>query len=209
LRQHVSAFQQNLPVQILPKEQNPEGLKYQGVFQAMEPTRMKIKIDRAFFSEKRDGDIVVEFTMSNFNFQFESTLLPETEGEFIFILKPRVIHKSQIRKTSRLKCHIKFNYTIWTESGRFDAIITDLSTVGLKMTGEKLLQKNTILSLNVFIPKTSLRFICQGLVMWSSVAPHRDNLYMTGVKFTTLSIDAMKKVDKYIQDQLHLQVASS
>jgi hypothetical protein len=204
----VSAFQQNLPIQILPKEQNPEGIKYQGVFEAMEPLRMKIRIDKSFHSENRSGDIVVEFAMSNFNFQFESSLIEERDGDFIYILKPRVIHKSQIRKAARLKCYIRFNFTIWTEGGRFDAIITDLSTVGLKMTGDKSLTKNTILSLNVFIPGTSLRFICQGLVMWSMPAPNRDQLFMTGVKFTTLSIDAMKKVDKYIQEQLKLQVAS-
>ena len=77
------------------------------------------------------------------------------------------------------------------------------------MIGSKGLFKNMILSLNVFIPGTSLRFICQGLVMWSNPAPSQDNTYITGVKFTTLSIDAMKKVDKYIQEQLRLQSASS
>jgi len=205
----VTAFQQNLPVQIMPKENNPDGLKYQGVFEAMEPSRMKIKVDQDLFATEHGSDIVVEFTMSSYNFQFESSILPEREGDFIFIIKPRVIHKSQIRKASRLKCFIKFNFTIWTEGGRYDANITDLSTVGLKMIGSKGLFKNMILSLNVFIPGTSLRFICQGLVMWSNPAPSQDNTYITGVKFTTLSIDAMKKVDKYIQEQLRLQSASS
>ncbi len=201
----MSAFQQNLPVQIIPKDKNEEGLKFQGIFEVMEPNRMKIKIDQSFLAEQRSGEITVEFTMANYNFQFDSVVLPDIDKNFIYISKPKVIHKSQIRKTARLKCHIPFNYTIWTEGGRFDATITDLSTIGLKMMGEKSLLKNTIISLNVFIAGTGLRFICQGLVMWSIPAPNVNNVFVSGIKFTTLSIDAMKKVDKYVVDQLNLQ----
>ncbi|BDA79402.1 hypothetical protein LPTSP3_g23320 [Leptospira kobayashii] len=205
----MSAFQQYLPVQIFPKENNPEGHKFQGILEAMESNRMKIKIDRTFLSQNHSGSILVEFSMSNYNFQFESSLLSETEGEFIFILKPRVIHKSQIRKSPRLKTFIKFNFTLWTEGGRYDGAITDISTVGIKMTSEKEILKNTILSLNVFIPGTSLRFICQGLVMWCRPDPNQNHLFLSGIKFTTLSIDAMKKVDKFIQDQLRMEVDNS
>ncbi|TGN14069.1 PilZ domain-containing protein [Leptospira ilyithenensis] len=205
----MSAFQQNLPVQIFPKENNPEGHKFQGILEAMESNRMKIKIDQTFLSQNHSGSILVEFSMSNYNFQFESSLLPDTENDFIFILKPRVIHKSQIRKSPRLKTFIKFNFTLWTEGGRYEGAITDISTVGIKMTSEKEIHKNTILSLNVFIPGTSLRFICQGLVMWCRSDPNQNNLFLSGIKFTTLSIDAMKKVDKFIQDQLKFEVENS
>ncbi|WP_411822111.1 PilZ domain-containing protein [Leptospira sp. 'Mane'] len=200
----MSAFQQNLPVQILPKENNQEGHKFQGILEAMESNRMKIKIDRTFLSGDHHGAILVEFTMSNYNFQFESSLLSEVEDDFIFIIKPKVIHKSQIRKSPRLKTFIKFNFTLWTEGGRYDGVITDISTVGVKMTSEKEIYKNTILSLNVFIPGTSLRFICQGLVMWCRADPNQTHLFLSGIKFTTLSIDAMKKVDKFIQEQLRM-----
>jgi hypothetical protein len=198
----MSAFQQHLPMQILPQDHNPEGLKFQGFFESMEPNRMKLEIDSEFFSETRGSAIQVEFSMSNYNFTFASELLPEREGNCIYILKPKVIHKSQIRKAPRLKCFIKFNYTIWTEGGRYEAVITDLSTVGMKMTSPNMLHKNMILSLNVFIPGSSLRFICQGLVMWSNPAPNMNNVFLSGVKFTTLSIDAMKKVDKYINEEV-------
>jgi len=201
-RTSVTAFQQNLPMQILPLENNPDGNKFQGFFDTMEATRMKLTMDPIFFEENRGKTIQVEFSMSNYNFAFESEILPGEERGFVYIIKPKVIHKSQIRKSPRLRCHIKFNYTIWTETGRYDGFITDLSTVGLKMKADKYLQKNMILSLSVFIAGTSLRFICQGLVMWSHPAPNVNNVFLSGIKFTTLSIDAMKKVDKYIQEEL-------
>jgi hypothetical protein len=45
----MSVFQQNLPIQILPNSNNPEGTKYQGLLDAMESTAMKIKMDSTFF----------------------------------------------------------------------------------------------------------------------------------------------------------------
>ncbi|TGN17590.1 PilZ domain-containing protein [Leptospira idonii] len=199
----MSAFQQNLPVQIFPQENNPEGKKFQGILDALESDRMKIKIDENFLREKISGSILVEFSMSNYNFQFRSSILPEREGEYISIHKPKIIHKSQIRKTERLKTYIQFSFTLWTEGGRYEGVITDISTVGIKMTSHKEIPKNTILSLNVYIPGQTLRFICQGLVMWCKKDPNREDLFLSGVKFTTLSIDAMKKVEKYILEHLN------
>ena len=201
----MSIFRQNLPVQIIPKSNNPEGIKYQGILEVMESVNMKIKVDESFFTKEISGNIDVEFSMASFNFKFESKIMPGKEEFSIWIQKPNVIHKSQIRKTLRAKTDVKFTYTLWTEGGRFEATMTDLSIVGIKMIGAKELQKNTLLSLNVFIPGASLRFICQGLVMWCRPHPEMEYMYETGVKFTTLSIDAIKKVDKFVKDKLQVQ----
>ncbi|MCE9500549.1 MAG: PilZ domain-containing protein [Leptospira sp.] len=205
----MSIFRQNLPVQIIPKSNNPEGTKYQGVLEVMETDSMKIRVDDNFFAKEISGNIDVEFSMASSNFKFESKIMPGREDSSIRIQKPSVIHKSQIRKTTRAKTDVKFTFTLWTEGGRFEATMTDLSTVGIKMTGTKELQKNTLLSLNVFIPGASLRFICQGLVMWCKRHPEMDYLFETGVKFTTLSIDAIKKVDRFVKDKIQIQTAET
>jgi hypothetical protein len=199
-RGKMSVFQQNLPIQILPNSNNPEGTKYQGLLDAMESTAMKIKMDSTFFQTDISGSISVEFSMSNYNFQFDSSILSKGNNSIISIEKPKVIHKSQIRKTQRLRTNIPFNFTLWTEGGRFDAFITDISTVGIKIRTTKQLHKNLLLSLNVYIPGGSLRFICQGLVMWCKQEEDNELTFLAGIKFTTLSIDSMKKVDKFIRD---------
>ena len=198
----MSVFQQNLPVTIVPQINNENGIKFQGILDKMESNSMKIKMDDSFFKDDIHGSVTVEFTMSNYNFVFESEILTREHSSFINISKPKVIHKSQIRKMQRLRTNIPFNFTLWTEGGRIDAFITDISTVGIKIRTTKQLSKNLLLSLNVYVPGGSLRFICQGLVMWCRAENEDEINYLAGIKFTTLSIDAMKKVDKYIRDNL-------
>ena len=65
----MSVFQQNLPIQISPIENNEEGVKYQGLFEAMESDAMKIRMDDTFFADNVQNAISVEFTMSNYNFE--------------------------------------------------------------------------------------------------------------------------------------------
>lgn len=198
----MSVFQQNLPITIVPKENNSKGNKFQGLLEAMESNSMKIKMDETFFKEKSYGSLSVEFTMSNYNFVFDSEVLSSEQSSFINIAKPKIIHKSQIRKTQRLKTNLPFTFTLWTEGGRFDAFITDISSVGIKIRTKKFLNKNSLLSLNVYVPGGNLRFICQGLVMWCKAENEDEINYLAGIKFTTLSNDAMKKVDKYIDENL-------
>ncbi|MCC6275296.1 MAG: PilZ domain-containing protein [Leptospiraceae bacterium] len=198
----MSILKQNLPVQIVPIEDNEDGLKYQGILENLEPQSIKIQMGEDFFRSNIHGKIQVEFTMSSYNFRFDSAVI--TQGSpYIHIKKPAAIHKSQIRKSPRVKTDQKISFTMWTEGGRYEATMTDLSTVGIKMISQKLLHKNTLISLNVFFPGESLRFICQGLVMWCRVTPESDLFYESGIKFTTLSIEAMKKVDRYIKERLH------
>ena len=110
-RGKMSVFQQNLPIQILPNSNNPEGTKYQGLLDAMESSAMKIKMDSTFFQIDISGSISVEFSMSNYNFQFDSSILSKGNNSIISIEKPKVIHKSQIRKTQRLRTNIPFNFS--------------------------------------------------------------------------------------------------
>lgn len=197
----MSVFQQNLPVQIIPTIENEEGNKYQGILEGLESDTMKIRMDESFFQQKILNPISVEFTMSNYNFQFESDIMNTDDTSYIHIAKPKVIHRSQIRTSARLRTKIPFTYTIWTEGGRFDGVITDISTVGIKITTHKQLKKNSLLSVNIYVPG-ELRIICQALVMWCKQNPEDEYYFVSGIKFTTLSIDSMKKVDKYIRDKI-------
>ncbi|MBE7413114.1 MAG: PilZ domain-containing protein [Leptospiraceae bacterium] len=199
----MSILKQNLPVQIVPIEDNEEGLKYQGILENLEAQYIQIKMGEDFFRFNSSDSIQVEFTMGNYNFRFDSQVLMKA-NPIIQVKKPSTIHKKQIRKSHRLKTDQRISFTMWTEGGRYEATMTDLSTVGIKMISEKQLQKNTLISLNVFFPGESLRFICQGLVMWCRTTQESDLFFESGVKFTTLSIETMKKVDRYIKEKIHL-----
>lgn len=198
----MSILRQSLPLQIIPADENPEGLKYQGVLDSLEDHHIKVRMDPAFLGAPASAALRVEFTMANFRFHFDSTIAGDRTGDIISIAKPTKIFKSTIRKSARLALDVTIGYNIWTEPGRYDGVLTDLSSVGLKMFTDRMLPKNTLINLNVYLPGKALRFICQGIVRWCTRSLDAETRYTCGVLFTTLSNDATKRVEKFIQDEL-------
>lgn len=197
----MSILRQSLALQIIPVDDNPEGLKFPGVLETLEDRHIKVRMDPVFKEAPASQVIRVEFTMANFRFHFDSSVDGAPEGDIISIMKPTKIFKSIIRKAPRLQLHVAIGYNIWTEPGRFDATVTDLSSVGMKMTIDRMLPKNTLINVNVYLPGKSLRFICQGIVRWCTRNIDMDSEYTSGVLFTTLSNDATKRVEKFILEE--------
>lgn len=198
----MSILRQSLALQIIPIDDNPEGLKFPGVLEQLEEQHIKVKMEPDFDSAPRSDIVRVEFTMANFKFHFDAALAPEREGQFIRLAKPTKIFKSTIRKGQRLKLNTQIGYNVWTEPGQHNATLTDLSSVGMKFITNRHLPKNTLLSVNVYFPGKSLRFICQAMVRWCTRDLEIETRYVCGVIFTTLSNDATKRVEKFIADEL-------
>lgn len=197
----MSILRQSLALQIIPADENPEGRKYQGILETLEDSVVKVRIDQAYRDAPPSQLVRVEFTMANFRFHFDSSVDGNISGDIISIAKPTKIFKSTIRKALRLQLDLTIGYNIWTEPGRFEATLTDLSSVGMKMLTDRMLPKNTLINLNVYLPGKSLRFICQGIVRWCTRSLEIETRYTCGVLFTTLSNDATKRVEKFIKEE--------
>ncbi len=198
----MSILRQSLALQIIPADENPEGRKYQGILETLEDRHIKVRMDPAYREAPASEAVRVEFTMANFRFHFDSSAERAASGDIISISKPTKIFKSTIRKSPRLRLNVTIGYNIWTEAGRFEATLTDLSAVGLKMITDRMLPKNTLININVYLPGKALRFICQGIVRWCTRSLEVEANYTCGVLFTTLSNDATKRVEKFIKEEL-------
>ncbi|AFM11849.1 PilZ domain-containing protein [Turneriella parva] len=198
----MSILRQSLALQIMPIDDNPEGNRYQGVLENLGDTHLTVRVDEDFLNAPLSEPVRVDFTMSNFRFRFDSQVEAARQGNLIRILKPTKLYKSVIRKGQRLKLDAVIGYNVWTEPGRYEAVITDLSPIGLRMITDRQLPKNTLISVNVYLPGKSLRFICQGLVRWCTRETTEERRYTCGVLFTTLSNESTKRVEKFVAEEL-------
>lgn len=198
----MSILSKSLALQIIPVDDNPEGLKFPGILEELQERHIKVKMEPDFAAAPRSETVRVEFTMANFKFHFDSAMVQNSDGSFILISKPTKIFKSTIRKAQRLRLNTQIGYNVWTEPGLHNAVLTDLSSVGMKFIATRPLAKNTLLSVNVYIPGKSLRFICQAMVRWCTRDLEIETRYVCGAIFTTLSNEATKRVEKFIADEL-------
>ncbi|MBL8020603.1 MAG: PilZ domain-containing protein [Leptospirales bacterium] len=198
------ALQKNLPVSVCPVENNEEGLKYQG--QLKEIAKDSIVL---FMGESAPlsvgAEIVVEFKVEKNQFFFETTI-KKINGAMLDLHKPKAIHKSKIREGHRMSTDMKMNYTPWTESGRFETKLTDLSELGVRMQGRKELKKGMLISIDFYIKEDKIRVLCQGQVAWCRVNEENDQLFDTGVEFTTISNETRKRLTRFIQKQTGVTV---
>ena len=195
-------------MQVLPLGENPTEEKFQGILLLVDNTNLALQIAPEFFANNFSDSVEVEFTMANFIFKFQSIItLRNKQNAAIQIKKPEKIHRSKLRISQRLQVHQTIHYTLWTEGGRYEATITNLSSMGIRMMSDRFLSANTLISLKAYFPGESLSFICQGFVRWCKPLEEYTNKYDCGVQFTTLSTEGMKKIDRYIAEKLKKQDA--
>lgn len=197
----MSILRQSLPLQIMPFDDNPEGSRFQGILEMLGDRHLSVRVDDDYLAAPTSERVQVEFTMANFRFRFDSSVEQQREGKLIRIIKPTKLYKSVIRKGQRMKLDSVIGYNVWTEPGRYDATVTDLSAVGLRMVTDRQLAKNTLISVNVYLPGKSLRFICQGLIRWCTRETTEERRYTCGVLFTTLSNEATKRIERFVSEE--------
>lgn len=190
-------LQKDLPISVLPVDNNPEGNRFQATLKEIAKDHILI-----YASDipplAGNAKLSVEFRVEKHDFSFESSL-KERQGQLLHLNKPKTIHKNRIRDTRRILYELPIHYTMWTETGRFESKIVDISEDGIRMSSTKALKKGTLISLDFYIKAERLRVITQGLVVWCVRDKENDYLFETGVQFTTISNEAKKKLAKYIE----------
>lgn len=193
-------FEKDLPVTLCPVADNPEGIKYQGRLKAV--TKEHILVDTGNSVELgAGGELLVEFRAEDSQFRFSATVHNLSGATGLLLNKPKIIHRSKIREGPRVELPMMLNYTIWTEGGRFEAEVLDMSESGVRMRGAKNLRKGTLISLDFYMKDAKIRVICQGLVAWSRADEDIPAMTVSGVQFTTISNDARKKLARHLQQK--------
>lgn len=194
----MALFEKDLPVTLCPVHDNPDGEKFQGRLKQV--TQDHILVDTGQSVELGAvGDVIVEFRVDDNRFRFTTSVFNLAGPSAILLNKPKQVHRSKIREGPRVVIPLQIFYTPWTESGRFEAEVLDISESGLRMRGTKNVRKNALLSLDFYIKEQKIRVISQGLVAWSRASEENQHLTESGVQFTTISNDARKKLAKYLQ----------
>ncbi|MBI3396156.1 MAG: PilZ domain-containing protein, partial [Spirochaetia bacterium] len=132
------------------------------------------------------------------SFHFESALKERT-GQILFLQKPKVIHKNRIRDHARATFRLPIHFTLWTETGRFEGTILDMTEDGIRLETRKPMRKGTLISLDFYIKAEKIRVISQGLVAWCVQNKDNEYLFESGVQFTTMSNETKKKLARYCE----------
>ena len=190
-------LQKDLPVSLCPGLDNPEGEKCQGRLQGVSQTNILVMSDNAM--ELRPGDgLTVEFYIEKSVYRFESTVERLLEDGLLALHKPKVIHKSRLREGTRVPLDMEIHFTLWSDTGRFQANLLDISETGIRMVGRKSLRKDSLISLDFYIKEARARIICQGIVAWNEATQDNEYLYESGIQFTTLSNENRKKLGRHL-----------
>ncbi len=142
--------------------------------------------------------VEAEFRIDKSSYRFESTL-KTLDGGSVTLHKPKQIHKTRVREGRRIDTDMKLFYTPWTESGRFETQMLDLSDVGVRMLGRRELKKGMLVSLDFYIKEDKIRVLCQGQVAWCRTDPQNEFSFETGVEFTTISNETRKRIARFIE----------
>ncbi|WP_135355087.1 hypothetical protein [Leptospira ryugenii] len=92
----MSGFKKPMPLQLKRVETASQSSTWQAKFESMEAFRMKLFLPENQVSLEFGSDITVHFRDNKHSYQFDSTVLSEREGEFIYIRKPKVIYKRRL-----------------------------------------------------------------------------------------------------------------
>jgi len=190
------ALQKNLAVSICPQSDNPEGNKFQGQLREVGADAMQLFVAEPLTLSPGDP-VVVEFKIEKNQFSFEAKTQSMT-GSLLPPSNPAAIKRSRLREGHRLAVDMKMAYTPWTESGRFETTLVDLSEMGVRMIGRKQLKKGMLVSIDFYVKEDKIRVLCQGQVAWWRATPDNDQLFETGVEFTTISNETRKRLTKFI-----------
>ncbi|MEQ8351874.1 MAG: PilZ domain-containing protein [Leptospiraceae bacterium] len=191
-------LQKDLPVSLMPEKDNPEGNRFQGKLHGVNAKFILIATEEQ--SGITEGHpVTVEFWIDRSAYRFESKIARILPSGIVAVQKPKVIHKSRIREGNRVFLDMKIHFTPWSDSGRFEAQLLDISETGVRMVGRKQLQKDALISLDFYVKEARARIISQGMVIWSQPTEENDYLFESGVQFTTLSNENRKKLGRYLK----------
>ncbi|MCP5480460.1 MAG: PilZ domain-containing protein [Spirochaetales bacterium] len=193
-------MQKDLPVSICPLDDNPEGVRYQGLLKSIDSDHILVYSPHAKALHLANR-VSLEFRIDRNDFRLTTSILNLAPKDQLLLRKPKQIHKKQIREGQRLSYSLPVKYTLWTKTGRHEAELRDLSDQGLRMVGNQPLRKNSLVSLDFYIKDAKTRVITQGMVIWSRKDEENEHLIESGIHFTTISNEARKKIARFVAER--------
>lgn len=191
-------LQKELAVSIFPLENNDSGDRIQGRLKGVDRQYIVIAIlGQPPFPE--GSPLLVEFWIDRSVYKFETSLKYLKNG-LLYLEKPEVINRSKLREGPRVSYNRRLHYTLWSEPGRFEADLQDISETGLRMMTRRPLAKNALISIDFYIKEAKMRIICQALIAWCRQTEENEYLYDTGIQFTTLSNENRKKLARFLEN---------
>ncbi len=196
-------LKKDLPISLCPLRENPRGKKYQGRLYAMNDSFLQIFAPESTKIEL-GSELQAEFQIDVHNFSFECVAVRLAEN-LVFVNRPSVIRKSRQREGPRVAIEMPIFYTIWSEHGRFEATLKDVSETGIRIVGRNPLKQQMVVSLDVYFRDSRIRIICQGQVAWTKPTEENHYLYESGIQFTTISNETKSNLALYLLDKMSTQ----
>ncbi|MBX7057261.1 MAG: PilZ domain-containing protein [Leptospirales bacterium] len=189
----------DLPVSVCPLEDNEEGKRIQTLLRGLDSQYIRLYAPGA--AELRKGlELSVEFRVDRHEFSLTTTVANATpEGE-VTLYKPAVIHRRRLRDARRRPLQMRIYFTLWTETGRHDGEMQDISADGFRMISRKSFRRGALISLDFYIRSARIRVIGQGLVAWCRTMEDNEYLHECGIQFTTISNETRKKLERFVGD---------
>lgn len=147
-----------------------------------------------------EGDTVeIEFLLGGNHFRFAAVVSRAGDGGQLLLDKPETIEKTRIRNSSRTDTHTPVHFTIWTEVGRYQGELLDISEDGLRMLAYHRLQSLDLINVDLFLANAEpgLRINAQATVVWCNSVEDGKNLFEAGVQFQTLPESVRERLSDY------------
>lgn len=204
----MSIFTDKLALTIIYRDENGQDFKMQGQFLQIAKSLVYIYFPVQDNRLQPGVKVKVQFFAKQFEFEFDS----EVKGydkKVLMVVKPQTVNRRKQRLTQRIDVEIPVTFTLWTETGQYEGSIINLSSIGCKLLSDVSLSQNQVITVSTFISKNNhqIRLITQATVIWTERYDDTSNQFVSGIKFTTISNDNIKKLDSYIRS-LSLQGSS-
>lgn len=191
--------QKDLPVNVCPLEGNEEGLKVQALLRGLDSSHIRL-----FAPEpgplRATMPVELDFRVDKHEFVLSTKIAKVAEGGDIVLFKPASIRRRRIRDARRVPLEMRIFFTLWTETGRHDGDMQDLSADGFRMISRKSLRRGTLISLDFYVRSARIRVIGQGLVAWCRTVEDNEYLFESGIQFTTISNETRKKLARFVSE---------
>ncbi len=144
--------------------------------------------------------VVLEFVLDRFAFEAVTVVNRIGARGEVFLDKPASFERRRVRRTVRTDIHTPMHYTLWTEVGRFQAELLDISEDGMRMLAYRDLARGELISLDFYLSEPGIRVSCQGTVKWCRSMEDGRKLYETGVQFITIPDEVRRQLARFAEE---------
>jgi len=204
----MSIFTENLPLTVVVDCETEYENKLQGQFVKISEAGLVVFMPEEDMTEYIKTTVKIVFFVNHFEFYFNTHIINYKESS-ILIAKPKEIHKKKQRISSRLDISLAVLYSPWDSIEKKNTFLINLSADGCKMYSEKRLKKGLILNISfrIKIDSKTVPIISKAIVVWSKKdEDDEQNQFLNGIKFTTISNENVKRIDKVIDFHLRKQM---